>query len=1049
MLPQTTLEDVQSLDIADVIGKFVKLQRKGSSLTGSCPFHNEKSASFNVHRSKQFFKCFGCGEKGDAISFVMKHEKLSFVDAVLRIARDHNIAVPEEKYSDEQQAMFRHLENLRLTNKLVSEYFVANLHLPENSKALEYVQSRWNDETIADFQIGFAPDGWHTLQNYARANGFNESLLLEAGLLSFSKERTFDYFRNRIIFPITDDTNRIIGFTGRDFSGRPETPKYFNTPETAIYKKGKTLFGLGKAKYAAKQTGSLYLVEGNADAIKMHQLGLFNTVATGGTALTGDQILLIKKYASGVTLIGDTDQAGRNAVERSGELLIKAGVFVHLLTLPLEENKKHDPDSFFTSRKQFDEYEAKHKTDFIIDYVTRNKALKNDAHLFSKIVDYTCALISALPESTHEVYIEQVSKLMKPRKIWQDGMKALKKTPESDNRNTNSDIPDDVDLAEYNKYGFYAHNNCYTFNTNKGRIQGSNFVMEPLFHVASVLNAKRLYRITNQFNFTQVIEVPQKDLISLSAFKLRIESLGNFLFSATENELGKLKSYLYDKTKTCYEIAQLGWQKQQGFFAWSNGIFNGKYSPVDSNGIVKFHEENYYLPAHSSIYQNESSLFINERRFRYSEGTVSLHKYSSQLIAVFGDPALFGICFYMATLFRDHIVSHFGFFPILNLFGPKGAGKTELAISLMQFFGNQAKGPNLTNTTKAALADHVAMFSNACCHIDEYKNNVEYEKIEFLKGLWDGTGRTRMNMDKDRKKETTNVDCGTILSGQEMTTADIALYTRLIFLGFTKVEYTDAEKTAFNELKAMEKTGLTHITHEILSHRAYFISHFMNDYAEVSEIMTGFLGNTIIEDRIFRNWLIILTAYKTLSTKIDLPFDSDSFYKKALSLIIRQNSETKKGNEVSIFWKIVEYLAIDQLISEEVDFKIISSTKLKTDKSDFEWNTPKTILLLNHSRVFQLYRVHGNKTKDNVLPLKTLEYYLQNSKEYLGCKKSVAFKIELNGRIDESVQSDPGKEGTVKRRITTAFAFDYDLLDITIGTTLESVSAELKNDLPF
>jgi DNA primase catalytic core len=1048
MLPQSTLEDVQSLDIVDVIGKYVKLQKKGSSFLGSCPFHNEKSASFNVHQSKHFFKCFGCGEKGDAISFVMKHEKLSFVDSVLLIARDHNIPVPEEKFTAEQQEHNRHLENLRLTNKLVNEYFVANLYLPENSKALEYVRSRWDDEIIADFQLGFAPDGWHTLQNYARANGFNESLLLEAGLLSFSKDRTFDYFRNRIIFPITDETNRIIGFTGRDFSGKPESPKYFNSPETILYKKGKSLYGIGKAKYQAKETGSFYLVEGNADVIKMHHLGLVNTVATGGTALTDDQIRLIKKYATSVTIIGDTDKAGKIAVERSGELLIKAGVFVHLLTLPTEENRKHDPDSFFISREQFDEFEAANKTDFIISYVTRNKALKDDAHMFSKIVDHTCTLISSLPESTHEVYIDQVSKLMKPRKIWQDGMKALKKETEPEKQRS-SFIPEHVNLEEYNKYGFYADKNCYHFNTNKGIVKGSNFIMEPLFHIASVLNAKRLYRITNEYNFSQVIEVPQKDLISLAAFKLRVESLGNFLFSASDNELGKLKAYLYDKTKTCYEIAQLGWQKQQGFFAWSNGIFNGKYTPVDSNGIVKFHEENYYLPAHSSIYQNESSLFINERRFRYSEGTVTLHKYASQLIAVFGDPALFGICFYMATLFRDHIVSHFGFFPILNLFGPKGAGKTELAISLMQFFGNQAKGPNLTNTTKAALADHVAMFSNACCHIDEYKNNVEYEKIEFLKGLWDGTGRTRMNMDKDRKKETTNVDCGTILSGQEMTTADIALYTRLIFLGFTKVEYTDAEKTAFNELKAIEKTGLTHITHEILSHRAHFIKHFIEDYTVVSDIMSGILGNTIIEDRIFRNWLIILAAYKTLSGKINLPIDSDAFYKKAAGLIIRQNSETKKGNEVSIFWKIVEYLAIDQLINEEVDFKIIATPRFKTDKADFEWNTPKTVLLLNHSRVFQLYRVHGNKTKDNVLPLKTLEYYLQNSKEYLGCKKSVAFKVEENGRIDDSVQTGFGKEGTVKRRITTAFAFDYDLLDINISTSFETVSADLKNDLPF
>ena len=1050
MLPQLTLEEVQALDIVDVIGRFTKLDRKGKSFMGCCPLHGEKTPSFSVNQQKQYFKCFGCGEKGDGISFVMKHEKLSFVEAVLHLARTHNIAVPQEHYTDEQEERFKHLESLRTTLKLASERFEVNLYLPENSKALEYVKSRWDDDTLTEFHIGYAPDDWHNLQNYARSSGINEELMLEAGLVSFSKERTFDFFRNRIIFPITDETNRVIGFTGRDFSGSKDAPKYFNTPETSLYKKAKTLYGIAKAKHAAKEADVMYLVEGNADVLKMHQLGVINTVCTGGTALTEEQIQLIKKYASGVIIIGDSDKAGAAAVDRSGPMLMKAGLFVNIIPLPVPEDKgkKNDPDSFFTSREQFDEFQAANKVEFIIHHVRKADPRKLDAHFQSKIVEYACSLISCLPEGTHDVYIEKLSRIVKNKKIWTDGLKSFKKEPEREVKR-NDHLPEHVDPKLYDKYGFYEDANCYYFNTNKGKLRLSNFTMEPLFHVASYINAKRLYRITNEFGFSQVIEVPQKDLISLSGFKLRVESLGNFLFSGSDTELGKLKSYLYDMTKSCYEITQLGWQKEQGFFAWCNGIYNGKFTPTDSNGIVKFHEDNYYLPASSSVYQNENTLFMNERRFRFNEGTISFYHYTEQLVKVFGDPAMFGVCFYMATLFRDFIVAQFGFFPILNLFGPKGAGKTELAISLMQFFGHQAKGPNLTNTTKAALADHVAMFSNSLCHIDEYKNNVEYEKVEFLKGLWDGTGRTRMNMDKDKKKETTNVDAGAVLSGQEMPNADIALFSRLIFLGFTKVEYDYEEKAWFNELKAMEKSGLTHITHEILSHREHFVKHFMDEYNNVCDLLKGVLDKVIIEDRIFRNWVIILASYKTLYSKVHLPFDNDLFYKRAAALMLRQNSETKKGNEVSIFWKIVEYLAMDGLIKEEVDFKIMSTVKFKTDKIDTEWDMPKTLLLINHSRIFQLYRVHGNRTKDNILPLKTLEYYIQNSKEYLGCKKSVAFKVEENGRVDNSVSTELGKEGRVKRLITTAFVFDYDLLDINIGTTLESDVAENAQHLPF
>lgn len=665
----------------------------------------------------------------------------------------------------------------------------------------------------------------------------------------------------------------------------------------------------------------------------------------------------------------------------------------------------------------------------------------------SRLIDQVARLISFLPEGGHEVYLEQLAKLVKPKKAWADALKAYK-AEQAPEKEDGFRIPDNVSLSDWEKYGFYSDNNCYYFKTKSGVSRGSNFTMEPLFHISSVLNAKRLYKITNEYNFVQVIELQQKDLIGLSAFRLRVESIGNFLFEAGETELNKLKRYLYEKTESCFEITQLGWQKQ-GFWAWSNGIYNGTWSESDSNGIVKFHEENFYLPSSSQVYQSEDTLFVSERRFRFHPGNVSLNDYAAKLMQVFGENAMYGICFYIASLFRDHIVKLFGFFPILNLFGPKGAGKTELAISLMQFFGNQAKGPNLTNTTKPALADHVAMFSNACCHIDEYKNNIEYEKIEFLKGLWDGTGRTRMNMDKDRKKETTHVDCGIILSGQEMPTADIALYSRLVFLSFTKVEYTDEEKDHFNELKALEKSGLTHITHELLQLRPVFIEKFMAEYQSTGKLINDKLDKKVIEDRIFRNWLILLASYRTLNGIIKLPFTEEELINNAVQLIVRQNQETKKSNELSIFWSIVEFLANEGAIKEEVDYKIDMVNSLKTDKVNAQWSQPKQVLFINHSRLFQLYRVHGNRSRENILPLKTLEYYLMNSKEYLGKKLSVSFKVLTDsGAVDNGVVASMNEPDKLKRKITTAMSFEYEAIGISLSSSLVEQKTPVE-DLPF
>jgi len=1054
MIPQSTIDEILNLDITEVIGRYMKLTRKGANYQGTCPFHAEKTPSFSVSLSKGIYKCFGCGKSGNAIGFVMEFKKTDFVEAVKAIAGDHNIIIPQEEQTKESDDQYKHRESLYAVNKMAAGYFRENLS--KNDKAIAYVKGRWNDDVIGDFQIGFAPDGWDNFKKWAKEQGIKEDILLEAGLLIESKNKVFDYFRNRIIFPIMNRTGRVVGFTGRDFSGDKDAPKYFNTKETDIYSKGKVLYGYHSAYRAIKAKKYAHLVEGNPDVIRMHQIGKLNTVGTCGTSLTPDQIAELKKYTDSVTIIGDSDKAGVAAVIRSGKMIVEAGMFCQVISLPTDE--KHDPDSYFTDGDQFDQYADEHLIDYILWLATNKQSKCKSPDLKSKLIDEISDLITRLPKKSHQVYIEQLGKIIKPMKAWQDRIKQIL-SDEPKEEKKEGRIPENISLSDYEKYNFYPDNNCYWFKSKDGPKYGCNFVMEPLFHIASTLNAKRLYKVTNVNNETQVIEFLQRDLISLANFRLKLESVGNFLFEGTDLDLNKLKRFLYEQTQSCFEIVQLGWQKH-GFWAWCNGIYNGKFTETDHNGIVAFENQNYYLPASSDIYKGEDGLFISERRFRFRPGEITLYTYSEKLIEVFGENAMYGICFYLACLFRDHIVKLFGFFPIMNLFGPKGAGKTELAISLMQFFGHQAKGPNITNTTKAALADHVALFSNSSCHIDEYKNNLEYEKIEFLKGLWDGTGRTRMNMDKDKKKETTHVDCGIILSGQEMPTADIALFSRLIFLGFNKVEYTDDEKINFNNLKEIEKTGISHITHEMLAHRKYFITNFLDNYKLASDELTATIGNIVIEDRIFRNWLVILSAYRTLMDLIEVPWQYRKLLDNAAKLIIRQNSETKKSNELAIFWSIVEFLANNNEIREDVDFKVDYVSRLKTDKftSEVEWSIPKNVLLLNHSRIFQLYRVHGQRAKENILPLKTLEYYLMNSKEYLGRKSSVSFKVEDNKRTVEDTEVSVSPSGVevrkTTRRITTAMAFDYDLLQISIHNNIENVEVERKfepvtTEMPF
>ena len=1060
MIQQQSIDEILNIPINQVIAKYVNLKQKGINYKGLCPFHKENTPSFSVSPSKGIYKCFGCGESGNAISFIMNFKNKDFISAIRAIANDHGINILTEKDSKEASEIYNQNELLYSANKIAFEWFQKNLMRKENSSVLAYVQKRWNDDMISEFGIGFAPDDWNGLKNLAKGKGISEGILLETGLISESKGKRFDYFRNRIMFPISDRNGRIVGFTGRVFSEGKSVPKYFNTPQTAIFSKGKVLYGLHLAYRFIKEKKSVILVEGNADVIRLHQIGKVNVVGSGGTSLTKEQISELKRYARTVTLIGDSDNPGQAAVLKNGKMIIEAGMFCRVIQLP-DDKGKQDPDSFFTTREQFDDYELKHAQDYIIWQANSKRENLSGPEMKYNLIEELSYLISCLPADSHEIYKDELGKIIKPKKLLHDRIGLLvSDEKKGKKKETSYSIPDNVNLSDWEKYGFYKDNNCYFFKGSGGHPRrGSNFVMEPLFHIASVINSKRLFNITNEFGIKHVIEFTQKDLNTMSNFKLRVESLGNFLFEGTESDLNKLKRFLYENTKSCIEIVQLGWQKE-GFWAWSNGIFNGQFIGTDHNGIVQHGEKNYYLPSSSDIYKTEDTLFVAERPFKFTSNEATLYDYSEKLIHVFGENAMFGMCFYFASLFHDHITNQCGFFPILNLFGPKGTGKTELVVSLLQFFGNQSRGPNITNTTNPALADHVALLSNACCHIDEYKNNMDYVKIEFLKGLWDGVGRTRMNMDKDKKKETTHVNCGIILSGQEMPTMDIALFSRLIFLSFNKVEYTDKEKVAFNDLKKLEKEGLSHITHELLKHRKSFTSEFEENYNKTSDELNSALNNVVIEDRIFRNWLIILASYRTLKGMTRVPWDYNNLLEIAAKLIERQNKETKKSNELSIFWDIVEFLTNDGMIREGVDFKIEYIAKLKTDKIRIatDWNPAKNVLLLYHSRIFHLYRIHGQKTKENILPMKTLESYLINSKPYLGRKASVSFKVEENRKIVEDQGVGFNMEGNsdkkITRRVTTAMAFDYDMLKISIqnivkNEEIEEGTGEPKDDFPF
>ena len=338
--PEEIVEEVRSRnDIVDVISGYVKLQKKGSNYFGLCPFHNEKSPSFSVSPQKQMYYCFGCGAGGNVITFLMEYESYTFPEALKILADRAGVKLPEVEYSKEERIKADRRSILLEINKLAANYFYYQLHQPQGKMGYEYFRNRQlSDDTIRRFGLGFANKTSSDLYQYLRAKGYGDDILKDTGLVAVEERGTHDKFWNRVMFPIMDVNNRVIGFGGRVMGDG--TPKYLNSPETLIFDKSRNLYGLNYARTSREKY--ILACEGYMDVIAMHQAGFTNAVASLGTAFTSQQAALLKRYTDTVILTYDSDGAGVRAALRAIPILKEVGISTRVLSL----KPYKDPDEF-------------------------------------------------------------------------------------------------------------------------------------------------------------------------------------------------------------------------------------------------------------------------------------------------------------------------------------------------------------------------------------------------------------------------------------------------------------------------------------------------------------------------------------------------------------------------------------------------------------------------------------------------------------------------------------------------------------------------------
>lgn len=367
MIPQETVNRIlDAAQIVDVVGDFVTLKKRGANHIACCPFHNEKTPSFSVSASKGIYKCFGCGKSGTAVGFVMEHENMSYTEALKYLAKKYHIEIVEKEETAEEIAQRQRHESLLLASEYAGRFFQESLQTPEGQAiAMAYFRKRGlEDETIRKFGLGWAPVSRRALSEAARAAGYKEEFLVDAGVsIRYDDGKLVDRFFDRVMFPVHSVSGRVIAFGGRTLRSDKTVAKYINSPESEIYVKSKSLYGIYFAKNGISRQDKCILVEGYLDVLSMHQLGINNVVASSGTSLTVEQIRLIRKFTKNITIIYDGDGAGIKAALRGIGLVLKEGMNVKVVLLP----DGQDPDDFSRSHtlEEVQEYIARNERDFI------------------------------------------------------------------------------------------------------------------------------------------------------------------------------------------------------------------------------------------------------------------------------------------------------------------------------------------------------------------------------------------------------------------------------------------------------------------------------------------------------------------------------------------------------------------------------------------------------------------------------------------------------------------------------------------------------------
>lgn len=1035
MIHQNTIDAINDLSLIDVLSKYVDLKKEGANYKALSPFTDEKSGSFIVSPSKNIWKCFSTGIGGNsAISFLMRKKNQTFTEAIRELASMFSIPVE----FDDDEAGKKNIENQERKNELADVNASALTYFMQNLPKITAEQLRTTSEIAELFQIGYAPDEWKGLYQFLINKGISEAAIIESGLCTKTEKGVFDFFRNRVVFPLFNRQKQLVGFSGRSLDLEAKA-KYLNTRENKLFKKSEAFIGLDLSQDEIVRTGKVTIVEGNYDVTASWIAGMRNVVAGCGTAFTEEHILSLKKLrVKTALLLFDGDAAGLKAMLKVIELLTMNEVITEVAILP----EGMDPDDFFQNNKlqKLDElvkdgieYYSNVLFDGAESVAARSSAESKLENFLATIGDPKIRknYIKQLCK-THKINASDIEKMV--------NVKIRELASEDEEEGPRYNFPRKVTIEEKKDFEkqiqereFYEDKNnrkmgYWFIGQYKTMERASNFLIRPLFHIFSYSNNRRLVEVFDK-DKKAIIEVSSKGFVNVTGFQEEvIKHLNGHWFGNTKQFKYVAMSFM-DKMPTAMEITTLGWQND-GFWAFADGIIQeSKFKNVDQYGIVRAGSEDdyYFLPAFSSIYKNfreEDDPYESDRAFKYRSSDCAFRDWSAQYYNVHGENGMFGIAYLLAAAFRDFIFSRESFFPILFNFGDVQTGKSKAAQHLNAVLLGEQQPTMLNAATLVSITRKVAQFRNAVVWFDEYTNDLDEKTFQFLKSVWDGAGREKGRMTNDNKTTSTKIYSALNISGQYLPTRDSnSLFTRSIILTFDiKAENRSTDEIKeFQKLAKMSRKGLSNILLEVLKWRDLIIEEYeIQAFDIVKELKLAFQHeSTDYNGRVLGNFVVLLTVVKILESKIALPFTYEQLKKKSVSMIANQSEQINDSDVLRSYWKMVEYLFYSYTIEFGKDFSIktensvlVYSSSKKTERINFPHD--RKVLYIQFKKIHPEYmQAHKKQFGTNGTNESSVQSYMKSHKAFIGVTPNFSFEDKR----------------------TSAWMFDYEALDISLERT--------------